>query len=44
VVLLIQALRKQRQVDLCEFEANLVYNLRPRTVRVVTQRNPVAKK
>ena len=38
---LIPALRRQRQVDLCEFEASLVYRARS---RAVTQRNPVSKK
>ena len=37
---LIPALRRQRQVDLCEFEASLVYEASSRTVRAVTQRNP----
>ena len=40
---LIPALRRQRQVDLCEFEASLVYRASSRTVRAVTQRNPVLK-
>jgi hypothetical protein len=30
---LIPALRKQRQVDLCEFEANVVYRVSSRTTR-----------
>jgi hypothetical protein len=38
----IPAWRRQRQVDLCEFEASLVYKVRSRTVRA-TQRNPVLK-
>lgn len=38
---LISALRKQRQFDLCEFEANLVYKVSSRTA---PQRNPVSKK
>ena len=39
---LIPALRRQRQVDLCEFEASLVYRVSSRTARA-TQRNPVKK-
>ena len=31
------------QVDLCEFEASLVYRVSSRTVRAM-QRNPVSKK
>jgi hypothetical protein len=41
---LIPALRKQRQEDLCEFEASLVYRVSSMTARAVTQRNPVSKK
>jgi hypothetical protein len=41
---LIPALRRQRQVDLCKFEARLVYRVSSRTVRAVTQRNPVSEK
>jgi hypothetical protein len=33
------ALERQRQVDLCEFEASLVYRVSSRTARA-TQRNP----
>ena len=33
----------QRQADLCEFEASLVYKASSRTARAVTQRNPVLK-
>jgi hypothetical protein len=33
--------KKQRQIDLCEFEANLVYRVSSRTARV-TQRNLVS--
>ena len=33
---------QQRQVDLCEFKANLVYRVSSRTTR--RQRNPVMKK
>jgi hypothetical protein len=40
---LIPALRRQRQVDLCDFETSLVYKSSSRTVRVVTQRNPVSE-
>jgi len=40
---LIPAGRKQRQADLSEFEASLVYRVRSRTARV-TQRSPVLKK
>ena len=32
-----------RQVDLCEFKANLVYRVSSRTVRAVRQRKPVSK-
>ena len=39
---LIPALGRQRQVDLCEFEASLVYRVSSRTARA-TQRNPVSK-
>ena len=37
------ALRRQRQADLYEFEASLVYIVSSRTVRAVTHRNPVLK-
>ena len=40
---LIPALRRQRQVDLCEFEASVVYKAISRTARTVTQRNLVFK-
>ena len=40
---LIPALGRQRQVDLCEFKASLVYRASSRTARAVTQRNPVSK-
>ena len=40
---LIPALGRQRQEDLCEFEASLVYKASSRTARTVTQRNPVSK-
>jgi hypothetical protein len=36
---LIPALGSQRQVDICEFEASLVYKESSRTARAVTQRN-----
>ena len=39
---LIPAPRKQRQADLCELEAILVYRASSRTARA-TQRNPVLK-
>ena len=42
VVPLIPALGRQRQVDLCEFKASLVYRESSRTARTVTQRNPVS--
>jgi hypothetical protein len=41
-MLLIPALKIQRQVDLYEFKASLVYRARFRTVRAI-QRNPVLK-
>ena len=34
---------RQRQEDLCEFEASLIYNVNSMTTRAVTQRNPVLK-
>jgi hypothetical protein len=40
---LIPALRGQRQADLCELVASLVYKENSRTVRAVSQRNPVWK-
>jgi hypothetical protein len=39
---LIVALRRQRQVDLCEFEASLAYKVSSRMARA-TERNPVSK-
>jgi hypothetical protein len=39
---LIPGLRRQRQEDLCELEAIMVYRMSPRTARA-TQRNPVSK-
>ena len=41
---MIPALLRQRQADLCEFEANLVYRVSSRTARTLSQRNPVSKK
>jgi hypothetical protein len=41
-MLLIPALRKQRQVDLCEFKTIPVYRAGFRTARAI-QRNPVLK-
>ena len=41
---LMPTLRGQRQADLCEFEASLVYRVSSRTARAVTQRNLVLKK
>ena len=41
---LIQALRRQRWMDFCEFEASLVYSVSSRTGSKATQRNPVSKK
>jgi hypothetical protein len=35
-------LSRQRQADLCDFEASLVYRVSSRTARA-TQRNPVLK-
>ena len=40
---LIPALEKQRQVDLCEFKASLVYRMSSQTARAVTKRNPDSK-
>ena len=40
---LIPALGRQRQADLCEFEASLVYRVSSRTARTVIQRNSVSK-
>ena len=42
-MLLIPALGRQRKVDLCEFEASLVYRMSSRTARTVTQRNLITK-
>ena len=38
------ALRKQRHVDLCEFEASLVYSVSSRTARDVYMEKPCLKK
>ena len=43
VVPLIPALKRHRQVNLCEFKDSLVYRGSSRTTRA-TQRNPVSKK
>ena len=43
MVPLIPAFGRQKQVELCEFEASLVYRTSSRTARAVTQRNPVSK-
>ena len=40
---LIPALGRQRHVDLCEFEASLVYKASSRKARTVTQRNLALK-
>jgi hypothetical protein len=40
---LILTLRRQRQADLCEFEASLVYRASSRTGRTVVQRKPDSK-
>jgi hypothetical protein len=40
---LIPALGRQRQADLCEFKASLVYTVSSRSTRA-TQRNPVSNK
>jgi hypothetical protein len=42
-MLLIPALRRQRQEELCEFKTSLVYNTSFRTTRTITQRDPVSK-
>jgi hypothetical protein len=39
---LISELRRQRQADLCEFKASLIYRASSRTGRA-TQRNPMSK-
>ena len=40
---LFSALGRQKQEDLSEFKASLVYRVNSRTARTVTQRNPVTK-
>ena len=40
---MIPTLRRQRQVGLCEFEANMVYRVTSRTAKV-SQRNSVSKR
>ena len=35
-------LRRQRQIDLCEFEASLIYKASSRTAMAI-QKNPVSK-
>ena len=39
----ILALRRQRQVEICEFKANLGYKISSRTARTVIQRNLISK-
>ena len=41
---LIEALGRQKQVDLCEFEVSLVCRVNSRTSRAVTQRDPGSKR
>lgn len=41
---LLPAFRRQMQADFCEFQASLVYEMSSRTVRKVTQRNPISNK
>jgi hypothetical protein len=41
---LIPALGKQRQVDLCEFEASLVYRVSSRTARATHREKPCLRK
>ena len=40
---LIPALGRQRQAELCEFKASLVYRASSRTGSKATQRNPISK-
>jgi hypothetical protein len=40
LTLLIPAFKRQRQVDLCEFEASLVYKMSSRTARAVIEEKP----
>lgn len=39
-MLLILALRRQKQVGFCEFKVGLVYKVKSRPVRAATQSNP----
>ena len=41
---LVPALRRQRQADLCELEASLVYGMSSRTGSKATQWNPATEK
>ena len=40
---LIPALRRQRQVNLCEFEVSLVYRVSSRTAKAVTEKPSLEK-
>jgi hypothetical protein len=40
---MIPALRREKQAEVCEFKASLVYKVNSSTARVVIQRNPVLK-
>ena len=40
-MLLIPELGRQKQADLCEFKASLIYRASSRSASVITQRNPV---
>ena len=40
----IPELRRESQMDLCEFEAILAYSVSSRTARAVTQRNSASEK
>ena len=37
------ALERQREVDLCEFEANVIHKVCSRTARTAQRNNPVLK-
>ena len=37
----VPALGRQKQINLCELKASLVYKASSRTARAVTQKNPV---
>ena len=39
----ISVLRRQRQVDLCEYKASLVYRVSFRTARAIIERNTILK-